>query len=274
MPTIWPACLRASLRGAAAVTLLLIAASLLAVACGPDPTPTPLPTPTPTATPTPTPVPPTPTPTPMPEHVPTGSVEDLVITDSTTVGDIMAVFSAEEVSCLRDAIGAPLFDSIQGIPIATAPPGTLDSLPFECLGPENLIGVQIALMSAETGGLSAETRSCIREVAMENPGLLGGAEPSSPDEVSALIGAGIQMQLCLSDEEAARFAGESGGELPPPAVMRCLEEQLGGLEDFLAIFSGAEQDPEKLLGMFAAAQACGLEMTPDSADAPAGAVSE
>ena len=271
MLSIWPACLRAGLRGTAAITLLLIAASLLAVACGPDPTPTPLPTPTPTATPTPV---PTPTPTPMPVHVPTGSVEDLVITDSTTVGDIMAVFSAEEVSCLRDAVGADLFDSIQGIPIATAPPGTLDSLPFECLGPENLIGVQIALMSAETGGLSAETRSCIREIAMENPGLLGGAEPSSPDEVSALIGAGIQMQLCLSDEEAARFAGQSGGELPPPAVMQCLEEQLGGLEDFMAIFSGAEQDPEKLLGIFAAAQACGLEMPPDSADAPAGAVTE
>ena len=206
----------------------------------------------------------------MQEHVPTGSVEDLVITDSTTVGDLMAVLSADEVSCLRGAIGAGIFDSIQGIAIATAPPGTMDNLPFECLEPENALGMQIAFMSAEAGGRSDETRDCIRGVAMENPGLLAATEPSSAAEASALLSAGIQMQLCMSDEEAARFAGESGGEIPPPSVMRCLEQELGGLEDFFSIFSGQEPDLEVLGRMMAAAETCGLEIPPPGGGAVPG----
>ena len=202
---------------------------------------------------------------PKPEQ---GSVEDLVITESTTVGDIMAVLSADEVSCVRDAVGAGIFDAIQGIAIATAPPGTMENLPFECLAPENAIGISIAFMSAEAGGLSAETRSCISALAMENPSVLGiGAPPENPAE---LFDTAIQMQLCLTDEESAAFAANSGGELPPPSVIRCMEEQLGGLEDFLAIFSGTEPDPEKLLGMFAAAQTCGLEMAPPAGGSGSG----
>ena len=258
-----------SLRGAAAFTLILLVLAVFAAACSepePTPTPTPRPTPTPTATATPTPIPPTPTPTPEPApdtmmpKPEAGSVEDLVITESTTVGDIMAVLSADEVSCLRDAIGAGIFDTIQGVAIATAPPGTMEALPFECLAPENAIGISIAMMSAEAGGLSAETRSCISALAMENPSVLGIGEP--PEDPAALFGTAIQMQLCLTDEEAAAFAANSGGELPPPSVMRCVEEELGSLDDFLSIFSGTEPDPEKLLGMFAAAQKCGLEIAP------------
>ena len=268
MLTRWPACLRASLRSATAITLLLIAASVLAVACGSDPTPTPTPTPrptpTPTATATPTPLPPTPTPTAMmesmPEHVPMGSVEDLVITESTTVGDLMAVLSADEVSCLRGAIGADIFDAIQGIAIATAPPGTMENLPFECLQPENAIGISIAMMSAEAGGLSAETRSCISALAMENPSVLGIGGP--PEDPAALFGTAIQMQLCMSDEEAARFAGESGAEIPPPSVMRCMEEQVGSLDALLGIFSGQQPDLAVLGRMMEAAETCGLEIEP------------
>ena len=263
--------LRASLRSAAAVTLMLLMLAMFAAACSdPEPTatPTPRPTPTPVPTATPTPVPPTPTPTPAPEPTEdtmmpkpeAGSAEDLVITDSTTVGDILAVLSESEVSCLRDAVGAATIEAVQNIPLASAPPGTMEALPFECLAPDSAIGISIAMMSAEAGGLSAETRSCITALAMENPSVLGIGEP--PQDPTALFSTAIQMQLCMSDEEAARFAGESGGEMPAPSVMRCMEEQLGSLEDLFTLFLGGEPDLEKLGTLFAAAETCGLEMAP------------
>ena len=189
-----------------------------------------------------------------------GSVEDLVVTESTTVGDLMAVLSESEVSCLRDAVGGATLDAVQNVPLANAPPGAMDALPFECLSPESAIGISIAMMSAEAGGLSAETRGCISALAMENPSALGIGEP--PADPSALFGTAIQMQLCMNDEEAARFAANSGAELPPPSVMRCMEEQLGGLEDLFTLFSGGEPDLAKLGELMAAAQTCGLEMTP------------
>ena len=265
------ASLRTGFRSAAAVTLILLMLAAFAAACSdptPTPTATPRPTPTPTATATPTPVPPTPTPTPAPEPTPdammpkpdAGSIEDLVITESTTVGDLMAALSESEVSCLRDAVGEATLDAVMGLPLGSAPPGAMDALPFECLAPENAIGISIAMMSAAAGGLSAETRSCISGLAMENPGVLGVGEP--PEDPAELFGTAIQIQLCMSDEEAARFAGNSGEQMPPPSVMRCMEEQLGSLEDLLALFFGGEPDLAALGELMAAAETCGLEMTP------------
>ena len=283
------------LRGAAALTLILIVVAALAAACSsPTPTPTaaPQPSPTPTATATPTPLPPTSTPTATPRPAPTptatatptpllptptkapaaptsaptvpqGPVGDLEITADTTVGDIMGVLSQDEVSCLRDAIGPAVFDTIQDIPISIAPPGTMEALPFECLTPENAIAIGIAMMSAEAGGLSAETRGCISALAMENPGVLGIGEP--PEDPAALLGTAIQMQFCLTNQEASRIGADIGGELlPPPSVFRCVEEELGSLDDFLSFITGAEPNPEKLLGVVAAAQKCGMriEMAP------------
>ncbi len=265
------ASLRTGLRSAAAVTLILLMLAAFAAACSdptPTPTATPRPTPTPTATATPTPVPPTPTPTPAPEPTPdammpkpdAGSIEDLVITESTTVGDLMAALSESEVSCLRDAVGEATLGAVMNLPLASAPPGAMDALPFECLAPENSIGISIAMMSAAAGGLSSETRSCISDLAMENPSVLGIGEP--PEDPTELFSTAIQIQLCMSDEEAARFAGDSGEQMPPPSVMRCMEEQLGSLEDLLALFFGGEPDLAALGELMAAAETCGLEMTP------------
>jgi hypothetical protein len=188
-----------------------------------------------------------------------GSVEDLVITESTTVGDLMAVLSEGEISCIRDMFGAGAFDAVQGMPLAGLPTGSAD-FPIHCLAPENAIGISIAMMSTAAGGLSAETRSCISDLAMENPSVLGiGAPPEDPAE---LFNAAIQMQLCMSDEEAARFAAGSGEAMPPPSVMRCMEEQLGSLDALLSLFLGGEPDLAALGELMAAAQTCGLEMTP------------
>ena len=272
--------LRAGLRSAAMVTLILLLLAAFAAACSdPTPTPTPTPRPTPTPTPTATPTPaPTPTPTPTPEPPPAGeptpdamtpkpeagSIDDLIITDSTTVSDLMAVLPESEVSCLRDAVGAATFDAVLNIPITSAPAGAMDALPFECLSPENAIGISIAMMSAAAGGLSEETRGCISALARDNPSVLGIGGP--PEDPAELFGTAIQMQLCMSDEEAARFAADSDGQMPPPSVMRCMEEQLGTLDDLLTLFTGAEPDLSKIGELMAAAQTCGLEMTPPAGE--------
>lgn len=260
------------LRNAGALMLVLLLFAAFAAACSePTPTPSPTPTPTPTATATPTPEPPTPTPTPEPEAMAeatpdammpkpeAGSIADLVITESTTVGDLMAALSESEVSCLRDAVGEATLDAVMNLPLASAPAGAMDALPFECLAPESAIGISVAMMSAAAGGLSAETRSCITALAMANPSVLGiGGEPEDP---AALFGTAMQMQLCLTDDEARAFV-EGGAGMPPPSVLRCMEEQLGGLDDLLAIFVGGEPDLEKLGELMAASQECGLDVAP------------
>ena len=84
-----------------------------------------------------------------------GSLEDLVITESTTVGDLMAVLSEarESPACAILSV-QPAFDAVQGMPLAS--PSSTDTpwrpIPFECLTPENAIGMTIAMMSVQQSG--------------------------------------------------------------------------------------------------------------------------
>ncbi len=267
------------LRSAAALTLILLMLAVFAAACGdPEPTatPTPRPTPTPVPTATPTPLPPTPTPAPMPEAMPTampdpdtptdqpqpGSPGEFVITDTTTVGELMSMLSQDELMCLSDASGGAL-DAFRDVPLSAVPPETMEaSLPFQCFMPETVVNIQIAMMSLQAGGLSAETTGCIRGVAMEHPDLFSDQEPASPAEGVAQFGGFMQMILCMSDEEAAAFAGDDDPGFPPPSALRCMEEQLGSLEGLLTVFMGAEPDLAALGELFAAAQECGLDLAP------------
>ena len=261
MLTSIPESLRTGWRTVAVVALSLIAVIAVA-ACSPDPTSTPVPTPLPTETPTPIP----PTATPTPEPAPVGSIDDLVFNETTTGRDVMAFFSEDEVACVRSTIGDDAFNMLIDTPLMGGSETTPD-FPFDCLTPENTAGFGVAMISTQAGGLSAESRSCIKDVVAANPSVLGFQEPTTGDDISALIAAGIEMQLCLTDEEAMALAGaQGGGELPPPSVMRCMEERLGSqeefLESFLSMFSGEAADPEALLAVFAAAEECGLEMGP------------
>ena len=261
MLTSIPESLRTGWRTVAVVALSLVAVIAVA-ACSPDPTSTPVPTPLPTETPTPIP----PTETPTPEPAPVGSIDDLVFNETTTGRDVMAFFSEDEVACVRSTLGDDVFNMLIDTPVMGGS-GTTPDFPFECLTPENTTGFGVAMISAQAGGLSAESRSCIKDVAAANPGVLGFQEPTSESDFAALLASGIEMQLCLTDEEAMALAGgEGGGELPPPSVMRCMEERLGSqeefLEMFLSMFSGEVTDPEALLAVFAAADECGLEMGP------------
>ena len=78
------------------------------------------------------------------------------------------------------------------------------------------------VLLAEAGGLSAETRSCVREVAMTAPRVLGIGEP--PANSASAKGAASQMLLCLSDEESDALNGVEDAELPPSSAIRCMNE--------------------------------------------------
>ncbi len=240
-----------------AIGIVFVAAILLfAAACEGDPTPTPTPEPTATPTHTPTPVPPTATPTPVPIDI-----NELVLTEATTVGELLAAFSPDEVDCIRSTIGSEAVDTMYNVPLQSLPGGTTD-FPIHCLSIENSVGLAVAFMSSEAGGLSAETRSCITDIGTENPGILGMGPP--PENPGALFAGAIQMQLCLTDEEAAAFATLQGVELPSPSELQCLEEQFGGREAFMASLTDPEAGEEAILGIFAAAIACGQPVGPDT----------
>ena len=218
----------------------------------PTPTATPIP-PTPTATP----IPPTPTATPFPQAE--DSIDELEITGATRVGDLMAYLSPAERGCIRDAIGAEIFDSIQQFPLGSVP-GGVENLPLQCLSPENLIGMNIAFMSAAAGGLSTETRTCIRAVAREYPLAIGIGEPGPDTDFADVMRGAFQVNLCMTDEEAAALMGGDASDLPPPSVSRCIQERLGSMEVLLSFLTGQEPDLEEILELFAAAAECGANI--------------
>ncbi len=275
------------MRGAAAlplrsrfgriVTIACLGVVLTAAACGSDETPAPAATPaqvaaTPTPTPIPTPAPTpaaTPTPSAMPASAPAQPIEDLVVTEATTVRDIMAFLSEPEIACMRESIGESVFGAIVDIPLAQIPEDT-GGFPLDCLTPESAVGITVAFMSADAGGLSTETRTCVASVITDNPAALGIGPPPADADVADLLGTTIRMSLCFTDEEAAAFAGGEADALPPPSVLRCMEEQLGGMDALLSAFSNLASpapDAAAALGLLAAAQACGFDVAPPAGGA-------
>jgi hypothetical protein len=186
-----------------------------------------------------------------------------VLTDATTVGNLLAAFSPDEVDCIRSTFGSEAVDTMYNVPLQSLPGGTSD-FPVHCLSIENSVGLAVAFMSSEAGGLSTETRSCITDIGTENPGVLGMGPP--PENPGALFAGAIQMQLCLTDEEAAAFAAMQGIELPSPSELQCLEEQFGGEEAFLAMLTDEETSEEALFNLLFAAPECvlGQPVGPDT----------
>lgn len=225
---------------------------LFAGACEAEPTPTPIPTATP--------VPPTPTATATPEPTPTPvpmSLAELEITETTTVREVVSAFSAEEQACIREAVGADAFNLIADAPVSSLEGGAED-FPIQCLSMESTVGFVVANLSAEAGGLSLETRSCITDIAIENPGVLGMGPP--PESFGQVIAGAIRMQLCLTDEEAEAWAASQGMELPPPSVLECIEEQVGGEEAFLAMLTDEATSEEALFNLLMTAPGCMSEV--------------
>ena len=184
-----------------------------------------------------------------------GSIHDLEITGDTTVGDLLAYLSEEEAGCIREAIGPQLYDLIGGLPLAAAAAGNAP-LPLGCLGPDNRIGLSLAFMAPRAGGLSSDSRACIREVAEENPLAIGIEDPGPEVDASEILRGAMQVNLCLTDEEAAALSGADDSVLPPPSDARCLVDALGGLDTLLDLYTGQQLEPEDLVALLEAAATC------------------
>ena len=219
----------APLRRAALAAALLLTLGALAAACASEPTPTPIPTPTPTATPTATPLPtPTPTPTPVPATptptlVPTStpepasvSLDEFEFTGSTTLRDLTAALSAEEVACMRESFGEERFASLQDALLLDLLTPKAD--PFPCLTQEHTATVVVGMLSIEAGGLSAETRACMTSIAAANPAAFVSTESQ---DVVVLVLALLGMSLCLTDEENMALA--ENADLSPRSRLHSLD---------------------------------------------------
>ena len=188
-----------------------------------EPTATPAPTamPEPTATPEPTTTPeqtaapePTATAEPTPEPEPPQammSMENLVITQATTGGDLMAMLSEQEASCVKANVGDTLYQLILGAPIMLMVAGdTSQRAPlFNCLEPDNVIYLAVAFLDLQAGGWSPESRSCITDVGLEHPDALfirlGLDLGDGPVDPATTLAYNIGIYDCLSNEEKKQF---------------------------------------------------------------------
>lgn len=179
------------------------------------------------------------------------------MTAGTTVGDVVAHLSPQEVACLAESLGEDAFAAIQGLPLGFA----TETSPVGCLTDENLLEIQLATLSFASGGLSRETQECIRAVMVANPRLMADVVPETEEEEFALFAAGLDLHLCMTDGEAARSLGQVG--LPPPSTMRCLEEETGGLAEIFYSFlfpSDGSDGVENLMAQLGVvALSCGFD---------------
>ena len=84
----------------------------------------------------------------------TGSLRELLITQSTTGGDMMGLLSEAENDCVRNAIGEALFGLIQAAPIMMMAAGDISQTAplFNCLNEENVVYLAVAFLDAQAGG--------------------------------------------------------------------------------------------------------------------------
>ena len=99
-----------------------------------------------------------------------GSLRDLVINPETVGKQLLDPLSADEVSCIKEAVGQDFYTIIQVTPIA-AFGGDVSSATFlfDCLIPESIVLIGIAFLDAQAGGWTEETRQCITGVGLEHP---------------------------------------------------------------------------------------------------------
>ena len=142
----------------AVLLVALVAGSLLLVACGDS-------DPSPTATTEPTSVQATPD-----EDGDAMMDEDgdammpLSDIDETTTGaELIASLSEGEADCLRAAIGDASYEAMQDLTLSESAMG-FDTFPLQCLEPGNAIDLSVAMMSLQAGGLSDDSRACIKDV--------------------------------------------------------------------------------------------------------------
>ena len=167
----------------AVLLVALVAGSLLLAACGDS---------DPTATPEPTPVQATPDKDDdaMMDEDGDAMMSLSDIDETTTGAELIASLSEGEADCLRAAIGDASYEAMQDLTLSESAMG-FDTFPLQCLEPGNAIDLSVAMMSLQAGGLSDDSRACIKDVFAD----LGvpGEGMSMTDSMRSFI----TMQLCL-----------------------------------------------------------------------------
>ncbi len=197
-------CVRLGWLGAA------LAVVILAAACfgGDDPEPTPTATQAAVATPAPT---PTPTPTPESTAAPVsgGSIEDLVITPSTTGQDLVDRLSEDERACLKSTFGDVFFGILLQTPLLGAGTDATSAAPlFGCLAIDSIVVLGISFIEAQAGGWEPDTRACMIGVGREHPEavLLGmGMTSGEASQAAAAHPYTLELYNCLSVQEKVGF---------------------------------------------------------------------
>ena len=273
--------------GAAAILLLTAALT----ACGAaeeappaaqgattEPAPAPQPAETPTTAPAPT---PQPAETPAPPAAPQRVIQLWDLGMTPTGGDLAALLTPEEVTCLESRLGAD-FEAMLSSPLLGPAGEMLESggsgpaAPVGCLTAEHVVSASISMLSAAAGGFSTGTWDCIAGLLRENPAVvdaLGRADDPAGDSSM------LQLISCLTPAEAAALTPPDEGPAPDPGDISCLFEQLAGDpsgDKILDVLSGNDptgagltMEESALLGQ--AVEACGIETEfgfPDAAGNP------
>ncbi len=131
---------------------------------------------------------------------PVGSLEDLVLTRATTANDMIVRLSEPEASCIQATVGG-LYGLLSGAPLLDVLANPTSGPVFACLTPENFAVIGVAVISEQAGGLSAETYSCMIDVAKENPDLIS-IRSGSIEESVAEIRSSAEVSACLNSEES------------------------------------------------------------------------
>ncbi len=122
---------------------------------------------------------------------PPGPVD--IAVDGVTVGELLAMLSTAEVSCVQNQVG-PAINAALNISVTTGmASGPIAAPIFSCVSDETATRVAVVLIVADAG-LSAETAGCIGGVLAATPA------PLFPVTIEAAEG----MLACMTEDEAGR----------------------------------------------------------------------
>ena len=139
-------------------------------------------------------------------------MRDLVVDESTTGRDLLDRLSEEENDCIKAAFGEAVYEILRATPLlaATGSGGASSAAAplFACLTEENVVLAGAAFLNAAAGGYSEESRVCITDLALNNPGIIDarlglewtGEQQTSPTETYTAI---LAFYDCLTDTEKA-----------------------------------------------------------------------
>ena len=132
---------------------------------------------------------------------------------SKTVGkQLLDPLSADEVSCIKEAVGEDFYTIIQVTPIA-AFGGDVSSATFlfDCLAPESIVLIGIAFLDAQAGGWTPGTRDCITDVGLEHPEAvyvrmgLEWQDDLSPSHATETFDHNVRIYECMTSAEKQSF---------------------------------------------------------------------